>query len=476
MLIPNFTTQFWPKSHHSLINRMTTTPSLNTTMLRALVPATLFIASLLCLSSCKKESEIGLGLQPGDELLNAQFTDTLTLWSKTERDDSVRTDKSAICVIGSNNDPDFGKTQASLYTQFLIPGSLQNINFGAGATLDSMVLMLRYNFDFYGDTNSQQTFVVYQMSESIHKDSAYYENDSKTIGSSPVGTVTFTPRPRTNVVVGTDTLPAHLRIKLDPTFAATIFALSGQPGLANNESWLQNLNGLYIAPNNPAQSSGQGALLYFSPKDTLTRLSVFYRESNNTAKQFSFVINTQTAYFGNYQHDYSSASAITTQLNTTTSGPWSFTENYVQAMAGLRTRIAFPFITRLYEANLGYKIAINKAELLIHTDPTYSGNANLPPNTRFYITSFNDQGKQQLLTDFLVPASNFDGNYDPDAGEYRINMAIYFQRLINGTEPNTGLLLKEVLPNNNARRAVIGSGNPLSANQMKLRITYTRVN
>jgi hypothetical protein len=445
-------------------------------MLRALVPAALFIASLFSLSSCKKESDIGLGLQPGDELLNAQFTDTITLWTKTERDDSVRTDKSTICVLGSNNDQDFGKTQASLYTQFLIPGSLQNINFGLGSTLDSMVLTLRYSFDYYGDTISQQTFVVYQMNESIHKDSSYYENDTKTIGSSPIGTVTFSPRPRTNVRVGQDTLPPHLRIKLDPAFAASIFALSGQSGLANNENWLQNLKGLYIAPNNPSQNINEGALLYFNPKDTLTRLSIFYRESNNTARQFSFVINAQTAYFGNYQHDYPLTSNITTQLNTTTAGPWSFTENHVHSLAGLRTRIELPYITSLYEANLGYKIAINKAELLVKVDPSSSTNPNLPPNTRFYLTSFNDAGKQQLLTDFLVPASNFDGNYDPTDGEYRINMAIYFQRLINGTEPNNGLLLKEILPNNNARRAIIGSGNPLSASQMKLRITYTRVN
>ncbi|MCU0434969.1 MAG: DUF4270 domain-containing protein [Bacteroidia bacterium] len=445
-------------------------------MLRALVPAALFIASLLAFSSCKKESDIGLGLQPGDDLLNAQFTDTLTLWTKTERDDSVRTDKSTVCVLGSNNDPLFGKTQASLYSQFLIPGSLQNINFGAGSTLDSMVLMLKYDFDFYGDTNTQQTFVVYQMTESINKDSSYYESDVKTIGPSPIGTVTFTPRPRTNVIIGNDTLPPHLRITIDPAFAATIFALSGQTGLSNNENFLQNLKGLYIAPNNPAQSPGQGALLYFSPKDTLTRLSLFYRESNNTAKVFSFVINNQTAYFGNYQHDYSSSSAITSQLNTTTGGPYSFTETHVHSLAGLRTRIEFPFLSRLYESNLGYKIAINKAELLIKTDAPSSADPNLPPNTRYLLASLNDEGEQQLLIDFLVPASNFDGNYDPDAGEYRINMAIYFQRLINGTEPNTGLLLKEIVPNNNARRSVIGSGSPLSAGQMKLRITYTRVN
>lgn len=446
-------------------------------MLRALVPAALFIASLFSLSSCKKESDIGLGLQPGDELLNAQFTDTITLWTLTERDDSVRTDKSTICVLGSIQETDFALTQASLYTQFLIPGSLQNINFGAGSTLDSMVLMLRYSFDYFGDTNSLQTFDVYQMNESIHKDSAYYESDSKTIGTSPIGTVTFQPRPRTGVRVGQDTLPAHLRIKLDPTFAASIFALSGQSGLANNENWLQNLKGLYIAPNNASQIN-TGALLYFNPKDTLTRLSVFYREANNTAKEFSFVINNQTAYFGNYQHAYSAAaiSSVLPQLNTTTDGPWSFSENHVHSLAGLRTRIVLPYISRFYEANLGYKIAINKAELLVKVDPSSTTNPNLPPNTRFYLTSFNDQGKQQLLTDFLVPASNFDGNYDPTDGEYRINMAIYFQRLINGTEPNSGLLLKEVLPNNNARRAIIGSGNTLSANQMKLRITYTRVN
>ncbi|MGL5888997.1 MAG: hypothetical protein ACRC3B_03890, partial [Bacteroidia bacterium] len=89
---------------------MTTTSFSFTPMLRALLPAALFLATLVLPTSCKKESDIGLGLQPGNDLLNAQLSDTITLWTKTEIDDSLRSDKTALCVIGSNNDPLFGKT------------------------------------------------------------------------------------------------------------------------------------------------------------------------------------------------------------------------------------------------------------------------------------------------------------------------------------------------------------------------------
>ncbi|MGL5890221.1 MAG: DUF4270 family protein [Bacteroidia bacterium] len=457
---------------------MTTSSFTFTPMLRALLPAALFLATLVLPTSCKKESDIGLGLQPGDDLLNAQLSDTITLWTKTEIDDSLRSDKTTLCVIGSNNDPLFGKTMAGLYAQFLIPGTINNINFGNTPVLDSTVLLLRYNFDYFGDTTTQQTFNVFQMTESINKDSAYYSTNSKTFNTSPIGTLTFVPRPRTSVTNGPDTLPAHLRIVLDPAFGSSIFALASGAGntLADNAELLAALNGLFIAPNNPAQAPGQGALLYFAPKDSLTRLTMYYRDDANVNKTFSFTINSQSAYFGSYQHDYSSSAAITNQLNTPTGGPYSFSEIFVHSLGGLRTRILFPFIAQLRRDVLGYNIAINKAELVIKVDPVSSADPNLPPNTRLYVTSFNDEGKQQLLTDFLVPASNFDGNYNPSTGEYHINMAIYFQRLIDGQEPNTGLLLKEIVPNNNARRAVLGSGLQASPNQMKLRLTYTRVN
>jgi hypothetical protein len=451
-----------------------------TPMLRALLPAALFLATLVLPASCKKESDIGLGLQPGDDLLNAQLTDTITLWTKTERDDSLRSDKPTLCVIGSNNDPDFGKTMAGLYAQFLIPGTINNINFGNTPVLDSTVLLLRYNFDYFGDTATLQTFNVFQMTESIHKDSAYYATTTKTFNTAPIGTLTFSPRPRTPVISGSDTLPAHIRIVLDPAFGNSIFSLAAGAGniLNDNTELLSALNGLFIAPNNPAQQSGEGALLYFSPKDTLTRLTMYYRDDANVNKSFSFSITSQSAYFGSYQHDYSdfTLTAITNQLNTPLGGPYNFNEVFVQSLGGLRTRIEFPFIAQLRPDVLGYNIAINKAELVLKVDPAASANPNLPPNNRLYVTSFSDAGKQQLLTDFLVPASNFDGNYDPATGEYRINMAIYFQRLLNGEEPNTGLLLKEIVPNNNARRVKLGSGLPASSNQMKLRLTYTRVN
>lgn len=466
--------RFWPKSLPSLINDMIRTAFTSSSTLRALLPAKLFIAALVVLASCKKESDIGLGLQPGDELLNAQVTDTMTLWTKTERDDSVRSDKSSICLIGSNNDPRFGKTSTALYAQFLIPNNLQNITFESGAVLDSTILQLSYSFDFYGDTTSTQTFAVYRMTQSISKDSAYYTTTTKTINPSPVGTVTFTPRPRTWVPTGTDTVPAYLRIALDPAFGASLFALSGQPGLANNTNFLQELNGLYIAPVNPTQAPGEGALLHFNPKDSLTRLSLYYHTPTIASKRFSFSIIGESAYFGAYVHDYNQQADITSQVLTPVGGPYAFSEVFVHALGGLRTRINFPFLSSWQQ--LGYNVAINKAELVIKVDPTVSADPNLPPNTRLYVTSFNTDGKQQLLTDFLVPASNFDGNYDPTTGEYRINMAIYFQQLLNGDQPNTGLLLKEIQPNLNGRRAVLGSSSPTSGYKMQLRVTYTRVN
>ena len=88
---------------------------------------------LFFLGSCQKPDKLGLDIQPESDLLNAVYSDTTTLITHTVLDDSLSTKGASASLLGSYNDPFFGKVSASFYTQVNI--TTTNINFGSPANL-----------------------------------------------------------------------------------------------------------------------------------------------------------------------------------------------------------------------------------------------------------------------------------------------------------------------------------------------------
>ncbi|MBI3510297.1 MAG: DUF4270 domain-containing protein [Bacteroidetes bacterium] len=413
---------------------------------------------------------MGLDVQPAGELIDLQTEDTVTVETYTVREDSLRTDESPIVQIGSYNDPDFGRVSAGLFTQFSVPNSLTNLDFGSTAVLDSTILQLKYDYDFYGDTTTAMHFSVYQMTEDIYKDSEYYSNHSKQFYPTIVGDTLFTPHPRTYVPTSSDTLPPYLSFHINSSFAQQIFGQSGGPNLASNAAFLDYFKGFYIAPDSTLPG---GSMLRFNLLDSLTRFTFYYHTSTDTLR-FSFVVNTGSAYYSYFNHNYNgAASSLLTQL--ASPGPNTDNEVYIQACAGVKTKILFPYLNNL--RSLGYPIAINKAELVIKADPSQS-TADLPVNKQLYAVYLDSAGHQFLMTDMFENSVYYGGSVNTTTSEYHINMARYFQQLMNGTLPNYGLYLKEVSPVEYSRRAVIGSGrnDPTNTYKMYLHLVYTRIN
>jgi len=431
-----------------------------------------FLAALIVFfASCKKESDVGLGVQPEDDLIGLYTTDSTTIVAYTVREDSLRSDETPTVVIGRYTDTKFGESNCGVFSQFLIPNNLTNINFQTTNStvvpvLDSAVLLLAYKFDYYGDTLTPQTFNVYQMTESIFKDSVYYSNHPKSFFPAPIGTLTFNPHPRTKVAVGTDTLPAHIRIPIDSNWAKQVFNQSGGANLANNTNWLTYMNGLYI------NSTSGGGLVYLSLQDSMTGLR-FYYHNDTVPKTFTFVVNSSAAYFSYFQHDYSTAD-LDIQSQLANPGVAALNYCYVQSNSGLKTKIEFPFLENY--KNLGYPIAINKAELVI-TGDAISASDDFPLNTRMFLTSIDSVQKEHLLIDMFESSSYYGGSLNTSTNEYHINMARYIQSILNGEEENNGIYLKEIFGTENGRRSVIGTGSSQSVPpQMYLRLVYTRIN
>jgi Domain of unknown function (DUF4270) len=431
----------------------------------------LFLAlAILAFAACKKETDIGAEILPDDELIDLQATDTLTLLTYAVREDSLRTDEAPIVQLGSYVDPQFGSTSASLYTQVSIPNNRVNIDFGSGAVLDSAVLWISYDYDYYGDTSDQQTFTAYEITESMSKDSSYYSNYTKTTNATAIATTgLFSPRPRTKVVMNGDTVPAALRFPVDLAFASQLF---GNDPFSDNAAFLNFFKGFYIRPENGAQGIDDGSLLRFNLQDSLSGLTFYYHNATDTLT-FPFVVNSTTPYFSHFDHDYTGANAnLLFQLSNP--GINTSAQTFIQSAAGIKTRIMFPYLDDLQ--NLGYPIAINKAELIIKADPA-NATANLPLNKKIYFTAIDSAGKEFFTPDFFEASDYYGGGLNTSANEYRLNMARYMQALVNGDKANYGIYLKEFLGAQEGRRGVLGSGHTNAGSyQMYLHIVYTRIN
>jgi len=436
----------------------------------------LFIVLLLLFFSCRKENDtVGLKILPKSDLLNVGFKDTTTLITYTVKEDSVKTDGTSQNLLGSYNDPIFGKSSASIYTQLTLP--INDVVFGDPNSLafDSLVLILPYVDNYYG-TLEAQTFKVYQVTQPFLVDSAYYSGKALLVNPQPLATKSFVPAPIDSVVVGTVKYTPQLRIRLDNNFGHNILAYNYPNGLVDNPTFLNFLQGLYIVPDNPTQSPGTGAILYFNLLDPAAGMTLYYRQNIGSPHigdtiAFTFPINSTCVRFDHFDHDYSMVKPdFSKQINGTdlTQGK---NLTYVQSMSGVKTKITFPYIKNYAKDTA---VVVNQAELILNIDPSSMGGNYVPP-PQLDLVREDATGKVYFIDDYFEGTTYYGGTYDPtNPYQYHFNIARYIQELMNNKLQDYGLYVVVSGSAVNGNRVVLEGGGS-SSNKMRLRLSYTKV-
>ena len=456
--------------------------------LRVLVLAKFFLglASVMLLSfgACKRDSNLGLAVQPSADLLNVKVSDTTTIVTWTRKEDSLITSGYLNqYVIGSYWDPVFGKASASLYTQFVLPGSQLNFDFAPGQnetklSCDSLVLALAYTPVYYGDTTSTQTFTVYQMTNQIALNTNYKSDTAIQVYQVPLGAKTFYPTPKTASVLLGKPVATHVRITLDKSLGQLILNQSGQAGLANNTNFLKLINGLYIKAESNQSVSGKGAILTFPMTDTLTQLKLYYKNgnlSNPVDTSVGFEMNSNSARFAHFDHNYTGASSsvqaalIAAKQGTHVCQPVI----YASSLSGLKTKIEFPYLNNWNKAGA---LSVNKAELIIKVIPDPASAYPLyAPVDRLALVNIDSLGHEIILTDNMEGSDYFGGAYDAVNAQYVFHLDRYVQQVITGKQVNRGLYLVTTNSAVSANRVVLGGGNNTSGYKMKMRLSYSKL-
>jgi hypothetical protein len=471
----------------------------------------IFLVALLVTSCRKDDSPVGISILPTSDIIGAQYAEFYPdiSYSHFGQNDSVllTTRLSNSCLLGSLNDPIFGRTDASVYCSFetqYSPGSLSGTLGFSTATLDSAVLILGYNYVpgsstvFVGDTTDQLSLDIFPLNTNLNPDSNYYStgnnyyytgtnthvrgpipyNENQSLiygGQSKVFTphlLWTTPIKKDTVVAPGNYNPPQLRVRLRTNFAEGLFGC-----INNNTLFQQYLKGMFITTKHSILPQPYYGSLFFVYMDDNTSITFYYHANGVAAQQppLSCYSNGATCNrFSYFKHDYSIASPdLKNQLNSPdTLATNNHNQNvYLQGAGGVSTILKFPSFQQWANTNSNYNITINKAELVLSTDRS---------NTDFYdLSRFPLPGRIYLEGDTLGgPAGlienlyTFGGYYDLYNNQYLIEIPHTTGLIVNHRTFNTKFYLTVYNGALFPERLVLG-GTANKEYPIKLRVWYT---
>lgn len=398
---------------------------------------TLFIIGLI---SCKKKSDSTLGTDVQDEA-DALFTtvsDTSTIQMHTVKYDSIRSYQDQFKYLGSNQDPVFGRTNASIFTNLSLPNSVSNISFGDDAVLDSSELILTFTQSFVGDSTTPLHYQVYQLTQTTEKTKAYYTHHALPFNSSPLSDVTR----RISKTSGFYTI----RLPLNSTYAAAI--LNNPQYLLDNTTFQSIYKGFYITTKNtPLTPSAQGALMKIDLDNPVSGVYLYYHNGSPSSLKEPKVYRlpfsgSDAARFNNIQYDYSSGanSLLVDQLDKsdTTKGKQNI---FIKGVGGSKSVIRIPFLKNYADS---CPIGVNRAELIFKLDQSFlSTVGNYEPPNQISMVACDSKGQEIYIKDqyYTTDVIRFGGAYDPINKQYVFNLSRHFQDIMTNKIDNYGFYL-----------------------------------
>ncbi|MBL7937285.1 MAG: DUF4270 family protein, partial [Bacteroidia bacterium] len=246
----------------------------------------LLLLLLSLIVSCKKkddDSVLGLDVQPENDLVEVTITDTASVYLHTQKVDSVKSYNDQYKYLGSNQDPIFGRTDASIYTNFSISNNLTNLSFGTNPVLDSAEMIIRYMGQSIGDTTTVLTYDIYVLNENLSSSVSYYTSSTIPKSYSKISTLTGRLKPRGSNIC--------LVLPLDKNFSEYI--LKTTSNLTNNTAFQNAYKGFYITTSNSSLGGpGSGAIRRFDLDDDASGVALYYHDNNSlSTKGQSFLFS-----------------------------------------------------------------------------------------------------------------------------------------------------------------------------------------
>jgi hypothetical protein len=424
--------------------------------------------------------------------------------------DSTRVLSSDDLPIGYTDDPEFGETKSEVYFN-ITPPQQHTYPFGSKDSLatDSVVLSLAYK-TAYGDTNTFQTFRVFEISQTsgFSNDSLYRLDhpDFATTGSE-LGSRTFdvTKLNDSVHVIRKDTTKVVnvLRIRLDSSLGRRLMNYDtsySANGAYYSDSLFKTLfRGFAIKTDQVGN-----ALTYFNVGDVNTKLIVYYHRghTDTSAVEFLHAFPSTTNLLG-----------VAGTVKRTPGGGWNSVlsngnpedeQLYIPTTPG-----SYGLLTVKGLDTISNKV-IHLAELIVPKIPSTQED-KFTPQPQLFLDMINNTNDSVFTIQNDLVLSNFGYNFDQFDGflrnhagnpEYRFNISRHVQGSVTKKEPNfklrvyapfetnvyylpPGTLFQRkfvskvnipIIPRIAAGRVVVGGGaNANPTYKLRLRIVYSKI-
>ncbi len=334
--------------------------------------------------SCGTDTDAGEFVVGSDYLaLNNKVVliDTVTVEMSTINFDSLVTSSQSRILIGSYDDPLFGKVKSNSY--FQLTSSTYALNSSGSDTettnyvFDSISMILKYDKYYYGDTTKVQTFDIHRLLQNVKPNGdakSFYNNSALSYSDESIGTISYKPRPLEK---------DSIAIRMNDAFGAALFQKFKKREITDFDSFSEYLKGLVLVPSNSNSSSVTGfgigtskVRLYYSRNQAEAEETPYIIDFTITdgAKQFNSISSDKTGTL--IQNLPISSSKLSSTLTNK--------QGFIQSGTGVACRIDFPNIKQL--KYISEKGAIVDAQLILKpANNTYSEQYPLADSIKVYV-------------------------------------------------------------------------------------------
>lgn len=395
----------------------------------------------VALSSCKKESaSLGLEYLPEGDLLEVNYSGNAAIKALSMLDEPSSS-TTALGILGTANDPVFGKTSSSLYLQVYPVDLISDSTFASTfdqATIDSVVLSFTYGSiggSIYGNSDKYsgaQLVKVYQVLEdmSLEDDSTHKSDKTFNYDPTPIGSGWIYPNFVDSVNVGSYIKSPQIRIKLSQEFGNYLRDAASTAGgmkLKDADTFLEFMKGFYVTAETPSNAPNTGGFFYLNLGSVFSGLTFYYKTASGVNNVYMKIPDNGS--FNSFSHDSQTLQTLSDSANL------NKTTCYLQAMHSMKTRLFFPGIMEL--ANDG-PIAIVDAKL-IFTPQENSYSIFRRPNKITALTP-NESGVLEGTKDAyeISDPTTYGAELNSD-GKYELNITRYLQGLTKAGAVDRGL-------------------------------------
>jgi hypothetical protein len=387
-------------------------------------------------ASCANENDL-TQINIGDNFISSQtnfvIIDTFTVSLSTVLVDSIPTSGTGEILVGEYSDKSMGIIKSQSFFQMGSPGS-QSIN--DKAVFDSLVLVLNYSSQYYGDTLQLQDLNVFRVTDDIelNNDNYLYNTSTFQCDETPIGSLQFYPKLNSGKL-----FTVRLNDDLGISFMNLMKEKSSE--ITSSEKFVEYFKGIALKP-----GSKNSCIYSFQSVDTLVNMILYthYIGENRIEKSYKFPLYATNTCFNHIEADRTGTfiENIKTQrekLSSSSTGNMAF----LQAGTGLVTRLDFPGIDRMLE--MGFRNILYRAELVLKPVGNIYKPRELPNSLVLYNTDkYNKFGSAVVNTSNVTVYADF--RLDEVYGEnttYQFDLTNYFiNEFADGyVSPENGILV-----------------------------------